>query len=249
MGDNRQFSSVARTIVNLYSVVAINISYRLAPAHKFPIAAHDTHDTIQWLSQNASSLGADPTKGFILVGGSAGANLAATTTQRWVSTKSSPPITGISIGAPWLLSDEIVPVAYKHLWFSRDQNQDAMILNREVMANVTSAFEPDVFSPDFSPFNDPTPHRGMPPVHIQVCGWDPLRDDGLVYEKILKEHGVKTKMEVYPGVPHGFRVFPGLAMAKRSFFDQILGVGWLLGDEKTDEDVERLVPGDNYFTA
>jgi len=247
MGDNTQLGPVSRTVAKLYSAVAVNIAYRLAPMHKFPTAAHDTHDTILWLSKNATSLGADLSKGFILLGASAGANLAAITAQKWMSTKSSPPITGVSLAVPWLLSEDIVPEEYKDLWFSRDQNQDAMILNKTAMAYMMAAYEPDVHSPEFSPFNDPCAHHGLPPVHIQVCGSDPLRDDGLVYEKVLRDYGVKTKMEVYSGVPHGFSLFRGLPLAKRSFFDEILAVGWLLGDKKTDQDIERLVPGGDYF--
>ncbi|KAF2799602.1 alpha/beta-hydrolase [Melanomma pulvis-pyrius CBS 109.77] len=248
-GDNSFYSPIARTIANLYSAVAVNISYRLAPMHTFPTAAHDTHDTVKWLSQNASSLGADLTKGFILFGGSAGANLAAVATQNWVSSKSSPPITGVSLTVPVILSEEIVPKAYEHLWFSMEQNQDALVLNKEAHAYYMDAYEPDVRSRDFSPFNDPTPHRGMPPVHFMVAGADPLRDDGLLYERVLREHGVKTKMKVYPGMPHGFNIFPGFQMAKRAFYDEMLGVGWLLGDEKTEEDVEKLVPGGDFHSV
>jgi acetyl esterase/lipase len=248
MGDNTQLSSVSRTLAKLYSAIAVNIAYRLAPAHNFPTAAYDTHDTIIWLSKNASSLGAELSKGFILLGASAGANLAAVTSQKWVSTRSSPPITGVSLAVPWLLSSEIVPEEYKDLWLSREQDQDAMILNKAAIAYMMAAYEPDVHSPEFSPFNTPRAHRGLPLVHIQVCGSDPLRDDGLLYEKVLRDHGVKTRMEVYPGVPHGFSLFRGLPLAKRSFFDEILAIGWLIGDEKTEEDIEQLLPDDDYLS-
>jgi acetyl esterase/lipase len=133
-----------------------------------------------------------------------------------------------------------VPQAYKHLWFSRNQNENAMILNKGTIDYMLAAYEPDVHSADFSPFNHPAPHSGMPPVYIQVCGADPLRDDGLIYEQVLRYFGVKTKLDVYPGFPHGFSVFREMELAKKSFSDQILAIGWLLGVEKTREDVERL---------
>ncbi|CAN9247238.1 unnamed protein product [Alternaria alternata] len=240
LGDNTQLSSVSRVLANLYSAVAVNISYRLAPTHKFPTAAQDAYDSVRWLSQNPSTLGADLSKGFVLLGASAGANLAAVVAQKWFSGKSSPPITGLSLAIPWLLSEEIVPQAYKHLWFSRNQNENAMILNKGTIDYMLAAYEPDVHSADFSPFNHPAPHSGMPPVYIQVCGADPLRDDGLIYEQALRFFGVKTKLDVYPGVPHGFSVFWEMELAKKSFSDQILAIGWLLGVEKTREDVQRL---------
>jgi acetyl esterase/lipase len=141
---------------------------------------------------------------------------------------------------PWLLSEEIVPQAYKHLWFSRDQNENALALNKSAIDYKLAAYEPDVRSADFSPSNHPTPHTGIPPVHIQVCGADLLRDDGLIYEQVLRYFGVKTKLVVYLGVPHGFSIFWEMELAKKYFMDQIMAIGWLLEDEKTKKDVERL---------
>ena len=40
-------------------------------------------------------------------------------------------------------------------------------------------------------------HKGLPPAYLQISGLDPLRDDGLIYEKVLREAGVPTKLEVY----------------------------------------------------
>lgn len=50
-------------------------------------------------------------------------------------------------------------------------------------------------NPECSPLLFPS-HNGLPPTYIQVCGLDPLRDEGLLYEKVLREEGVKTKVDV-----------------------------------------------------
>ncbi|KAJ7624674.1 hypothetical protein FB45DRAFT_1086535 [Roridomyces roridus] len=43
-----------------------------------------------------------------------------------------------------------------------------------------------------------------------------LRNEGLLYGKILKREGVKTRGHTYPGVPHGFTyILPNIAAAKR----------------------------------
>lgn len=42
---------------------------------------------------------------------------------------------------------------------------------------------------------------GLPPAFLQVMGNDPLRDEGLLYERLLREAGVKTKFLKY--VPTG----------------------------------------------
>lgn len=72
VGDNQQLTPYGRGFARAFDAVVVTTSYRLAPEHKFPTAPHDTEDTLLWIAKNAESLGADPSKGFILGGVSAG---------------------------------------------------------------------------------------------------------------------------------------------------------------------------------
>lgn len=59
---------------------------------------------------------------------------------------------------------------------------------------------------------------------------DPLRDEGLIYERILREDcGVKTRLDLYPGLPHRFwSWFPGAGFCKKQLQDTRDGMAWLL---------------------
>lgn len=48
--------------------------------------------------------------------------------------------------------------------------------------------------PDVSPLL--ADHTGLPPAYLQVCGLDPMRDEGLLYERLLRELGVPTKLDM-----------------------------------------------------
>jgi acetyl esterase/lipase len=56
--------------------VGVTVDYRLAPEHPFPIPFDDCYESLKWALENASQLGASPSK-VIIAGASAGGNLSA----------------------------------------------------------------------------------------------------------------------------------------------------------------------------
>ncbi|EJD44155.1 lipase/esterase [Auricularia subglabra TFB-10046 SS5] len=245
-GDPAQVAMQAKAIAEATGAIVVSPNYRLAPAHVFPAGPEDIWDALAWLAQpaNAAALGADVHAGLAIGGVSAGANMAAVTAQRCLSERApgSAPLTGLALVVPFVLEPEIVPARYKDFYFSREQNADALTTGEKSMRFTRKLVQFDVTSPQFSPFNAPNPHVGMPPTYVQAAGLDPLRDDALIYERVLREHGVKTRLDVYPGVPHAHNfVFPNLKSSHKAHVDLVKGVAWLLGQDVGDEEADKAV--------
>lgn len=87
----------------------------------------------------------------------------------------------------------------------------------------------------------PKGHANLPPSFFQLCGMDPMRDEGLIYAAMLEDVGVATKVVMYPGLPHDFALLlPQLKSVGQFRKDQVQGFGWLLGREPMLEKVTML---------
>jgi acetyl esterase/lipase len=93
----------------------------------------------------------------------------------------------------------------------------------------TEHYKPDATSQLRSPILFQS-HKDLPPTYFQICGMDPLRDEGLIYEQVLREeNGIKTKVDLYPGLPHAFWSFwPEASFSKKLQDDNVKGIKWLL---------------------
>jgi acetyl esterase/lipase len=225
--------------------VAVNVDYRLAPEFKFPVPVYDCYDAVQWTASNPNVHGGDLKKGFIVAGVSAGANMAATITHLARDEKMVPALTGCWLSVPSLLSPGVVPDRYKKDYLSRDQHKDALILNKGAIELFRSMYlltirssadiwaielyEDDPASPLMSPVLFES-HEHLPRTYFQVAGGDPLRDEGLIYEKILREDcAISTKLDLYPGLPHGFASWwPTASFSQKQRKDAVSGLRWLL---------------------
>lgn len=121
--------------------VSVNVDYRLAPEVKFPVPLYDCYDAVAWTSENPGEHGGDLSKGFVVAGISAGANMAATIAHI-AREELQPALTGCYLSIPSLLSPQVVPERFKNEYLSREQNKDAPILNAGAIALFRSAQTP-----------------------------------------------------------------------------------------------------------
>ena len=231
-GDNNQLTVYARPLTRLFGATVVNINYRLGPEHKFPIGQLDGWDSMKWIANNAtgSVLNSDPSKGFIMGGVSAGGSLTASLSRKFQEEPLAYPLTGQWLSIPPIMDSDSVPEKYKEYYISSEQQAKGKFLSAEAREALRKFTEPDPTDPLRYAVNSKTPLSEQPPTYFQADGMDPLRDDALIYDDMLKEVGVPTKFDLYPGCPHGhFAGFPGLEITDRANIDVIVGFGWLLG--------------------
>lgn len=182
------------------------------------------------LTENAEVLGAGLTKGFVLGGTSSGGQMAAALSHMARDQSLSPSLTGVYLNATSIVQSDAVPTKYRCWYRSNDENDGKTGLSKKTTAVFRAAVAPDIKSDFWNSLNWSTGHEGLPPTYFQVCGADIQRDDGLVYERVLRrEHGLKTKLDMYSGLPHVFwYLYPSHSMCEEFRNDRMLGLGWLL---------------------
>jgi acetyl esterase/lipase len=177
----------AEVLVKELGFTVVSVGYRYAPEHVFPTAAHDAIDAVKWVglftvislyaktnrtfqcAENAKSLGANPSKGFILGGTSAGGNLAAVSAHQAIDDKLIPKITGVVLMYASLCHPEAIPEEYKAHISSWKDHRDGLVLDGRGLEWFLDNYRPDAKSPLMSPLIWNT-HEGQPPTYLQIMG-------------------------------------------------------------------------------
>lgn len=233
-GSMEQLTGEARALVQLFGATVINVSYRRAPEHKFPTPQHDVEDACRWITANAAhaAIRADPDKGFILGGVSVGGSMAAALSRKFIDEPLSFSLTGQWLSVASLMDDDCVPDRFKDLFIARKESENTPFLNKASLEALQQWSQWDPRSELRYVVNSKNDISKLPRVYLQVGAMDPYRDDTLIYDEMLKEAGVETKIDLYAGCPHlHMMILPDLEVSKRTRIDTIVGLGWLLGRE------------------
>ncbi|KAH9872946.1 hypothetical protein J1614_005341 [Plenodomus biglobosus] len=242
----------AQTAINTGAVV-LNVNYRHTPEHVFPTAHLDSHDAFVWLHKNIDAIGGDASR--VVVGGiSAGGQLAASLTLEQhlgvaEELKGLPTIAGQILIIPCLA----FPRTYnqgpgkKLKSSSYVENENAPILPKSVVEFFTDLQKigtPDLKDTKVNIVNATEDEvKGLPPTVIGIAGLDPLRDEALLYAKLLSEANVPTETRLFRGVPHGHRRF-GKALKASEHWDQCVdeGILWVLSKPEATGKFEVKLP-------
>ena len=177
---------------------AIYVKYRLAPKYKYPVAFEDCFAALKWTYENADELGIAPDN--IGVGGdSAGGTLAAAVCHMNKDRQTNIPIRFQLLAYPFLDIRNSSESAKKYkdtpMWNSR--------LSDKVKPLILSGYtdKPVYLSPV-----EIENLSGLPEAYIETCEFDCLHDDGISYNKLLMENGIKTELFETSGTMHGYDI-------------------------------------------
>ena len=198
IGDLDTHDVLCRSLCLQAEVVVVSVDYRMGPEHKFPAAYHDTVAAFNWTVAHAASLGIDASR--IAIGGdSAGGNLSAAACIGLRDQK------GLSVQPAFQLL--IYPATI--MWpdtASYHANGKGYMLTKESIAYYTENYLRDRedakdwrASPQLA-----SSHANLPSAFVMTAGFDPLRDEGLMYADALSKAGVASQYICFERQIHGF---------------------------------------------
>ena len=195
-GDIETYDELCRTLTNGVDCIVVSVDYRLAPEHTFPACPQDCYAATEWVATNAAQFNGDPSR--IAIGGdSAGGNLTAVVTQMVRDRGGAPlvfqlliyPMTDFTADTPSLreMGEGYFVTAKDLEWFlnhylNNEEEKKDPLASPMLAASLSN----------------------LPPALIITAEYDPLRDDGELYGKRLKEAGVPVTISRYNGMFHGF---------------------------------------------
>ena len=201
IGSLRTHDPLCKHLVSLLGWRVFSVEYRLAPEHRFPIPLEDCDKAMDWLVDNADSLGVDTQK--IAIGGdSAGANLSTCLCiKRLEESKLIPE-------RQYLLYPGIDSKGDHKSMKTFTDGDGYFLLTKDLLQWFHDNYmtEEDHANPYVAPMQYKKPEL-LPPAVVITAGFDPLRDEGLAYYEFLKNAGVKVFYKEYEDLIHGFANF------------------------------------------
>ncbi|SAL39416.1 esterase/lipase [Caballeronia sordidicola] len=183
----------------------VSVDYRLAPEHKFPSAVHDAFDALEWLHEQAASLGLDSTR-FAVGGDSAGGTLstvcAVLARDAGIALRLQLLIyPGVSarqdtrsyaqFAEGYVLSAKTVEWFFKHYLRNENDRDDWRFAPLDARGEMPSL-------------------EGVAPAWIAAADHDPLFDENIAYAAKLERERVPVELVRYEGMTHEFFKMGGL---------------------------------------
>ncbi|MGW2658718.1 alpha/beta hydrolase [Streptomyces sp. NPDC001478] len=213
LGSLETHDHIARSLAKETGLKVVSVGYRLAPEAAFPAGLDDCHAVVRWAAGEGDPLGWDGTT-LAVAGDSSGGTFAAAVAAR-AHDEGFDRITHQILYYPSLDLD-----------FDADR-YPSLRENAVGYGLETAGLKPfnsfyldsgaDPADPRVSPIRR-TDLTGLPPALVVTAEHDPLRDEGELYGRRLREAGVDATVSRYAGAGHGFvQHFSGIPEYRRVF--------------------------------
>jgi acetyl esterase/lipase len=198
-----------RALAHELQAVVVSASYRLAPEHPFPAATDDTYAALKWVAATIADHGGDPDR-LVVMGESAGANLAAVAAQRARDED------GPALAAQVLIYPPTDPDA---VTASREEFAGGPFLSVAAVEAMLGAYLVDPANRS-SPLVAPARAQslaGLPPALVLSAELDPTRDEAEAYGHALAAAGVDAEVRRIDGMIHGAFLMSGVVPRSLEF--------------------------------
>lgn len=208
--------------------VVFNVSYRLAPKHRFPAPLEDVCAAFDWVTKNAARFGGDPSR-VVLAGESAGANLVTSLALALAYERPEPFAkrawdTGV-VPRAVVPACGVFQVSDLARLKRRKPGMSTFIADR--LVEVERAYlgpgpwpcSLDLADPVVTLERGDRPTRPLSPYFLPVGTKDPLLPDTRRLGEALRALGVEATERYYPGELHAFHAFVMRDVARRCWAD------------------------------
>lgn len=213
LGDLDSHDRTCQHLARNASARLIAVDYRLAPENPYPAAAEDGVAAFRCVARRAREFNMDPTR-LAVMGDSAGGNLSAVTAHKTKSDAIRPALQVLiypavdgtcSMQSHKLFANGWVLTADQIEWFYHCYAGDELAARKR---------------PEVSPLFE-TNFSDLPPALVYTAGFDPLRDEGIVYAQRLEEAKTPVRHHCFRSLIHGFVSMGGVCTAAREATRQI----------------------------
>ena len=211
LGDLQTHDRFCQRIAHKRKMMVVSVTYRLAPEHPFPAGAEDAITAWNFVARRWQEQKKE-LKSLGIGGDSAGGYLATMVCQQYARPSLS--VKPVLMPAwQWL----IYPVTdcldrHSESWVTYSHG---LVVSSQLLSRFYDAYIPEREQqalPEVSPVQATADVLAMlPPAVVITAEYDPLRDQGMAYARLLRAAGVAVVSHHEAKLPHGYISFGGFS--------------------------------------